>query len=105
MFVLSREAHPVVQVRCDKMGITCHHAVEDKATFLRDYAKKEGIDLSKIAYLGNDTNDLECLKMVGFPVVVADAHPDVVSAAKIALEHEGGKGAVREFCDKILAAR
>ena len=52
-------------------------------------------------YIGNDVNDLECLEVVGVPVVVADAHSDVLSAAKYVTEAVGGKGAVREVCDLI----
>jgi 3-deoxy-D-manno-octulosonate 8-phosphate phosphatase KdsC-like HAD superfamily phosphatase len=55
-----------------------------------------------VLYLGNDVNDKACMEMVGCAVVVADAHPDVLSLAGIRLEHKGGHGAVREICDMIL---
>lgn len=105
MIVLSTEEHPVVAARCRKMKLPCHQGVADKATFLKDYAKKNGIDLRKTAYLGNDVNDLACLQMVGFPVVTTDAHPDAMFAARVVLSGKGGNGAVREFCDKLLTAK
>lgn len=105
MIVLSTEKHPIVKARCEKLQLPCHQGIGNKAKYLTEYLQKEGIDVSKVAYLGNDMNDLECLHMVGFPVVVADADPSVLGAARIVLATPGGQGAVREFCDKLLAAR
>lgn len=105
MIVLSTEEHPVVAARCKKLKLPCFQGLSDKAAFLKKYAKKEKIDLKATAYLGNDINDLPCLELVGFPVVPADAHPDVMHAAHVVLSTAGGKGAVREFADKLLAAR
>jgi len=51
--------------------------------------------------VGNDVNDLSCLRAVGLPIVVADAHPDVVSYALYQTKAKGGRGAVREVCDLI----
>jgi N-acylneuraminate cytidylyltransferase len=55
-----------------------------------------------VVYLANDVNDLPCFPLVGCSVVVADAHPDVLPHADLVLEHKGGRGAVRELCDRIL---
>ncbi|TSC98578.1 MAG: N-acylneuraminate cytidylyltransferase [Candidatus Peregrinibacteria bacterium Greene1014_49] len=105
MIVLSTEEHPVVAARCKKLKLPCFQGLQDKAAFLKKYTKKEKIDLKRTAYLGNDVNDLSCLEIVGLPVVTADAHPDVMHAAHVVLSTSGGKGAVREFADKMLAAR
>ena len=105
MMVLSTEEHPVVAARCKKLQLPCYQGIADKAAWLTEYLKKEKIDPKAVAYLGNDRNDLACLQMVGFPVVVADADASVIGAARVVLSKAGGKGAVREFCDKLLAAR
>jgi 3-deoxy-D-manno-octulosonate 8-phosphate phosphatase (KDO 8-P phosphatase) len=42
---------------------------------------------------------------VGLPAAVADAHPDVIAAARYVTRAGGGAGAVREFCDFLLSAR
>jgi N-acylneuraminate cytidylyltransferase len=55
--------------------------------------------------LGNDINDLECMRAVGFAVAVADAHPRVRAIANHVLSRNGGQGAVRELCDLVLQAR
>lgn len=103
MLVLSTEANPVVSARCAKLGLPCEQDVGDKGAFLADYLSRSGIDAAHVAYVGNDENDLGCLALVGLPVVVADAEPAAVAAAKLVLSRPGGRGAVREFCDLVLA--
>jgi YrbI family 3-deoxy-D-manno-octulosonate 8-phosphate phosphatase len=103
MMVLSKEKNPVVSARCRKLGMPCNQGVDDKAAFLSAWLKKNRIRASDVAYIGNDINDLPCLRMVGLPVVTGDAHPAVLSAARWVLAHAGGHGAVREFCDTVLA--
>lgn len=105
VLILSTEENPVVGARARKLGVDVRHGEKDKALFLRDWSAEHKIPLSRIAYLGNDVNDLGCLSLVGWPVVVADAHPDVLPAARLILTHNGGSGAVRELADRILTER
>ena len=103
--VLSKERDRVVQVRCDKLGLECHQGVDDKGPALAALLAARGIDPSDVAYVGNDVNDLDPLRMVGLPIVVADAHVSVLGAADYVTSALGGRGAVREVCDRIIAAR
>jgi len=103
--VISKERDPVVGVRCRKLGLECHQGVDDKAPALAALLAERRIDASQVAYVGNDTNDLGCLALVGLPIVVADAHPDVHGAALYVTTAPGGRGAVREVCDRIVAAK
>lgn len=100
--VLSKERNPVVAVRCDKLGLPCHQGVDNKLPRLIDILSDLGVRAEDAAYVGNDTNDLECLRHVGLPVVVADAHPDTLHAARYVTSAAGGRGAVREVCDLVL---
>ena len=102
LFVLSTECHPVVSARCRKLHIEYHQGCSDKAAFLRQHMQAHNIEPSHVIYVGNDVNDLSCLQMVGCPVVVNDAHPDVKAVARRVLTQDGGKGAVRELCDLVL---
>lgn len=101
VLVLSTEKNPVVMRRCEKLGIECLHALEDKASTLVNWANSRQIDLSQVVYVGNDINDLACMQSVGCSATVADAHPSVHHAARIVLRSEGGKGAIREIADLI----
>ena len=103
MMVLSTEQHPVVAARCAKLGLPCVQGCGDKAAALSALLAERGIDPAEVAYVGNDVNDLGCLRLVGMPVAVADSHPEVLAACKLVLTRPGGRGAVREFCDLLLA--
>lgn len=100
--VLSKETNPIVTARADKLKIPCVQGIDDKAAFLRRYLDEHGIPASSVAFVGDDINDIECLKMVGLPVVVQDAHPAARREAALVLNAPGGRGAVREFCDLVL---
>ena len=100
--VLSSESNPVVMARCQKLGLHCQQGLEDKGTALRLLAKETGVDLKNTIYLGNDVNDLECMRLAGFGVAVADSHPENLAQADLVLGERGGYGAVRELCDLIL---
>jgi N-acylneuraminate cytidylyltransferase len=104
MMVLSTEEHPVVAARCAKLKLPCVQGCGDKAAALAALLAEKGIDPSEVAYVGNDVNDLGCLRLVGMPVAVGDSHPEVLAASRLALTKPGGRGAVREFCDLLLAA-
>lgn len=103
--VLSSEENPVVSVRCRKLGIKCIQGCKDKLTFLKQIAENKGIELNEIAFMGNDINDLACLEAVGLPIVVADAHLDVINIAEWVTKFGGGLGAVREVCDLFFELR
>jgi N-acylneuraminate cytidylyltransferase len=105
MAVLSTEEHPVVAARCSKLGIECHQGLGDKAAYLQQLLTERALDPAAVVYAGNDVNDLAAMRSVGWPVAVADSHPDVLAAARIVLTRPGGRGAVRELCDGLLDAR
>ena len=101
--VLSTETNPVVAARCRKLNLPCIHGVSDKGSRLATLLAERGIDPARVAYIGNDVNDLDCMTSVGVPVAVADAHPRVHEVAALSLTKPGGHGAVREFCDLLLS--
>ena len=105
MMVLSTEANPVVAARCRKLAMPCFQAVGDKAVFLAQHLAQQHLDPAHVAFVGNDVNDLGCLRLVGLPVAVADSDPAVIRAVRWVLGRRGGDGAVREFCDQFLAWR
>ena len=102
VLILSTEVNPVVAARARKLGVPVLHGLDDKASALVDWAGTAGIALDRIAYLGNDVNDLACLALVGWPIATADAHPLVRSAARVILTRRGGDAAVRELAELAL---
>jgi YrbI family 3-deoxy-D-manno-octulosonate 8-phosphate phosphatase len=103
-WVLSTETNPVVARRCEKVGIPFRQGLANKAEALEQLAQELDVALAETAYVGNDINDADCLRMVGVPIVVADAHPDVLPLARLRTTTAGGFGAVREVCDWVVAS-
>ena len=99
--IISTEANPVVSARARKLKIDCVQNCKDKRGALEDRIAKMGISLDQVAFVGNDINDLACLTCVGLPIVVKDAHPEVIPVARYQTRNQGGHCAVREVCDLI----
>jgi YrbI family 3-deoxy-D-manno-octulosonate 8-phosphate phosphatase len=97
--IISTEANPVVTARSRKLGIDCVQNCADKRAALDAMREEMGLELAQVAFVGNDINDLVCLTCVGLPIVVQDAHPDVLPYAGYRTRAPGGHGAVREVCD------
>jgi len=102
MIVLSSEVNHVVKARCEKLKLPVIQGVEKKAEVLQKYLKENSVNPNHVIFIGNDVNDLPCFPIVGCALVVADAHPAALRQADIILQHNGGKGAVREVCDLLL---
>lgn len=97
--IISTESNPVVSARARKLQIPCVQDCADKRKALKDIAEEIGISLAEVAFVGNDINDLPCLTCVALPIVVQDAHQDVIKLALYQTKNPGGCGAVREICD------
>ncbi|MCC7359763.1 MAG: acylneuraminate cytidylyltransferase [Anaerolineales bacterium] len=104
LLVLSTEVNPVVEQRCRKLNVPCLSGQTDKALALGKWLEENKLEPLSVIYVGNDINDLGCLRLVGGPVAVADSVPEVLRAARLVLRAPGGQGAVRELC-RLVAAR
>jgi 3-deoxy-D-manno-octulosonate 8-phosphate phosphatase (KDO 8-P phosphatase) len=104
--LISGETGPIVEARAAKLKIRdVFQGVEDKASVLRRFLASKGIDPSECAYAGDDVNDLGPMRLAGVAFAPADAVPAARRAAHWTSSLPGGRGAAREFCDLILAAR
>jgi len=100
--VLSREENPVVRARCRKLKLKVFQGVHQKDQALKDLIAEHGWNPEEILYIGNDLPDLAVLPVVGYFAAPADAHPEVLRRADLILKHRGGRGAVRELCERLL---
>lgn len=103
--VLSKESNPVVAERCAKLGIECEQGHDEKLAVLERMADERDLDAARIAYVGNDLNDLECLRWAGLGFAVSTARHELLAAADWITAAPGGRGAVREVCELLLAAQ
>lgn len=100
--VVSTEENPVVAARCRKLKIPCMQGVWKKEEAVKQLAQEYRVTLKQMAFVGNDVNDIPVMKAVGLPVAVANAHQQVKDIAALVLSKEGGRGAVREFCELLI---
>jgi 3-deoxy-D-manno-octulosonate 8-phosphate phosphatase (KDO 8-P phosphatase) len=104
--VISGRRSGAVTARMRELGVSdVAQGVADKARALAELLKRNAIEARRVACLVDDTPDLGLMAAVGLPVAVADAHPEVLAAAKHVTRAGGGRGAVRELCDWLIAAR
>ena len=100
--VISTEVNPVVSARTRKLALECIQGCNDKLAALDELGLRHGVARSQTAFVGNDINDRACLEAVRLPIVVQDAHEDVIPLARYRTTAPGGRGAVREVCDLFV---
>ncbi len=101
--IITGRSSEIVKQRCAELKITeLHQGVENKSYKLREVCKKYGIALSQVAYIGDDLNDLPCMKICGFSACPSDAMKQVRDSVNFVCEANGGNGAVREFIEFLL---
>lgn len=103
LLILSTETNRVVSVRAAKLRVEVAQACADKGEAMRALLQERSLDPTRVMYVGNDVNDLGALQAVGWPVVPADAHPDVVGVARVVTTAGGGEGVLRELASTLLA--
>ena len=99
--IISTEKNEIVKKRAEKMGIESIDGVLDKAECLKRYCEERNILLQSVAYIGNDVNDLEAMKLAGIKIVPSDAYEDVKKIADYIAETKGGYGVLREIAGVI----
>lgn len=103
---ISGRASGATSVRSEELKIP--HLVQgrtDKITALKELAATLNLTADQIVYMGDDDIDTAAIKWAGIGVTVPDAMPSPFTAADYVTRRPAGKGAVREVCEHILAAR
>src|SRR5512134_1720969 len=104
--IVTQERTKIVARRAEKLAIPeLHQGVMDKLSLLREMAGRHGLSLSEVAYIGDDVNDLESLRAVGFSAAPGDGMSVVCEAVDYVCRKKGGEGAVREIVELLLHAR
>ncbi|MBI3809011.1 MAG: HAD hydrolase family protein, partial [Nitrospirae bacterium] len=70
---ITKEKTAIVERRGQKLAVPeVHQGIDDKLTDLTRLVRKHGLTLAQVAYIGDDVNDLEALRAVGFSAAPAD---------------------------------
>lgn len=98
--IITGRSSKILENRCNELGINAlYQGVRDKIQKLNTITT----DLSRVAYIGDDINDLSCMEAVckagGIIGCPADAVKQVKAIANFISTKNGGDGAVREFIE------
>ena len=101
--IVTSEDTRIVERRAAKLKVSdLFQGVRDKVAALETLMKRHSLKWEEVAYIGDDVNDLEVMKRVGFAAAPADATDANKEAAHYVTKKKGGEGCVRELCDLIL---
>jgi 3-deoxy-D-manno-octulosonate 8-phosphate phosphatase (KDO 8-P phosphatase) len=104
--VISGRSSPIVAARMAELGVAhVHQGSDDKLPVLEALLARLGVPAEACCYCGDDEPDLAPMRAVALSVAPADAHASVRAVADWVLAAPGGRGAVRELADGLLAAR
>ena len=104
--IITASKTPSIKHRGRSLGV--QHVlvgVTDKLSVVSGLCEDLGIDISAVAHIGDDLNDLPLLHSVGLALTVANAVPEVIETVSYVTVKEGGSGAVREISDLLVEAK
>ena len=103
ILVLSGENSEPVSMRMKKLNIKeVHLGIKNKFNYLSEFCYKKSLDLSEVAYIGDDINDFRLIKECGYTSCPSDSSKTIKQICPNILKSKGGEGAFREFVENIL---
>ncbi|HEC1750212.1 TPA: HAD-IIIA family hydrolase [Campylobacter lari] len=102
-FLSSGENLEIIQDRAKTLNVQMVYVGNSKKELiLEKWIKELGITFEEVAYIGDDINDFNAMKLCGLKVCPQDAVDEIKNISDIILQNNGGQGCVREFIDKFL---
>ncbi|MCI0448699.1 MAG: HAD-IIIA family hydrolase [Chlorobi bacterium] len=103
--IVTGELSGSVKKRAEKLLIhEVHQGVKDKKAVLNEIVKRKKIKLENVAFIGDDTNDLDVLTMAGLSACPSDAVIQIKQIVDYITDSKGGYGAFRDFAELIIAS-
>jgi len=103
--IVTGESSDIVRRRAEKLKIELVYlGAADKLAVVTQMLSEQGLSFEQVAYIGDDLNDLEVMRRVGFAACPADAHAKVRGVSHYVCEARGGEGCFREFVEHLLDA-
>jgi 3-deoxy-D-manno-octulosonate 8-phosphate phosphatase (KDO 8-P phosphatase) len=102
---ISGRASAATELRARELKIP--HVVQgrsDKLAALQELAGRLGCPSVEVCYMGDDEIDVPALKWAGIGATVSTAIDAALAVADYVAVRPAGRGAVREVCDRLLAA-
>lgn len=101
--IITGEDTKIVERRAKKLKVDfLRQGIKDKLSAIQEICKEEHIDMTEVAYVGDDINDFNAVKAVGIGCSVNNALEKVKMVSVYISQKNGGSGAVREIIDWLL---
>ncbi len=101
--IVTGEDTQIVKNRAEKIKADILlQGVKDKLSAIEQICRTRGIKLNEVVYVGDDINDLEAIKNVGYGCSVNNAMEIVKENAVYVSQRNGGQGAIREIIEHIV---
>ena len=102
--VISGRYSPATESRMKELGIDedCFQGKLNKEKIYDELCQKYDFKDDEIAYIGDDINDLEIMRSIGFAATPNDGNTEVKKISNYICKMKGGEGAFREIADLIL---
>jgi 3-deoxy-D-manno-octulosonate 8-phosphate phosphatase (KDO 8-P phosphatase) len=102
--IITGEKSGSVKARAEKLKIKEYYlGVKHKTEILPEVLKKNNISPENIAFIGDDVNDLEIMKQVGFAASPSDGMDFIKDISDYVCINRSGNGAFRELAELIIA--
>lgn len=103
--IITLRVSRIVENRARELKINeVYQGVIDKKEKLKEIVRHHGCSFQNVAYIGDDLNDLECMRLCAFKGCPADAVPQIKAIADFISTKNGGDGAGREFIEWIRSS-
>lgn len=104
--IMTGELSGSVKTRAEKLKILhLYLGVKDKRSKLEEVINEIGVSKEEIAFIGDDTNDIEIMSEVGLAACPGDGTPFVKEVADYICVEKGGNGAFRELAELIIYSK
>lgn len=101
--IISGRFSQATEGRARELGVDLlYNGVGDKLPVLQSLSTELGVTPDEVVFVGDDVNDLDCLRWCGLGIAVANARPEVLESADWVTVARGGYGAVREAAERVL---
>lgn len=104
--IITGEESGAVRSRAEKLKMKEYYlGAKKKEEVLLEILKKHNLTVDEIAFVGDDSNDVEIMKLVGFKATPSDGMNFIKEIADYICENKGGNGAFREVAELIISSK
>lgn len=101
--IISGRFSQATEGRARELGVDLlYNGVGDKLPVLQKLSAELALTSEEVVFVGDDVNDIDCIRWCGMGIAVANARPEVLREADRITAARGGCGAVREAAEMVL---